>query len=150
MVNRVMRLGDRTAASLMTPRNRIAWLEGNAPLEENLELMRSRCEAAHEASLSVAVRDSVVNNISVQKGDYLGLSDGKIVLSGQNQRQLLLQLVQRQLVQAPEIVSFYYGKDVSPQTATDWAETVRAAFPSLEVEVYEGGQPHYPLLLVFE
>ena len=40
MVNRVMRLGDRTAASLMTPRNRVAWLDTLAPLEENLETMR--------------------------------------------------------------------------------------------------------------
>ena len=40
MVNRVMRLGDRTAESLMTPRNRIAWLDTRAPLEENLETMR--------------------------------------------------------------------------------------------------------------
>lgn len=40
MVNRVMRLGDRTAESLMTPRNRIAWLDTGAPLEENLETMR--------------------------------------------------------------------------------------------------------------
>lgn len=119
-------------------------------LEDNLALMRSRCAAAHEASLSVAVRDSVVNNIAVQKGDYLGLSDGKIVLSGHDQRQLLLQLVEHQLVHAPEIVSFYYGKDVAPETAAAWAQDVRTAFPALEVEVYEGGQPHYPLLLVFE
>ncbi len=40
MMNRVMRLGDRTADSLMTPRNRIAWLDANAPLEENLQVMR--------------------------------------------------------------------------------------------------------------
>ncbi|MBO9718390.1 MAG: HlyC/CorC family transporter [Pseudoxanthomonas sp.] len=40
MVNRVIRLGDRTAASLMTPRNRIAWLDTRAALEENLETMR--------------------------------------------------------------------------------------------------------------
>ncbi len=40
MVNRVMRLGDRTAESLMTPRNRIAWLDTGAALEENLEVMR--------------------------------------------------------------------------------------------------------------
>ena len=40
MVNRVMRLGDRTAASLMTPRNRIAWLDASAPVEESLEVMR--------------------------------------------------------------------------------------------------------------
>nr|WP_221301375.1 hemolysin family protein [Pseudoxanthomonas broegbernensis] len=42
MVNRVMRLGDRTAASLMTPRNRIAWLDILAPLEENLETMHEQ------------------------------------------------------------------------------------------------------------
>ena len=42
MVNRVMRLGDRTAESLMTPRNRIAWLDTRAPLEENLETMREQ------------------------------------------------------------------------------------------------------------
>ena len=40
MVNRVIRLGDRTAASLMTPRNRIAWLDASAPVEESLEVMR--------------------------------------------------------------------------------------------------------------
>nr|WP_225540193.1 hemolysin family protein [Xanthomonas sp. XNM01] len=40
MMNRVMRLGDRTAASLMTPRNRIAWLDAAAPQDENLDTMR--------------------------------------------------------------------------------------------------------------
>ncbi|MFK2901348.1 HlyC/CorC family transporter [Dyella jejuensis] len=40
MVNRVLRLGDRTVDSVMTPRTRIAWLDMNAPLEENLEILR--------------------------------------------------------------------------------------------------------------
>ncbi len=40
MVNRVLRLGDRSAASLMTPRTRITWLDANAPLEDNLATMR--------------------------------------------------------------------------------------------------------------
>ncbi len=42
MVNRVIRLGDRTADSLMTPRNRIAWLDASAPVEESLEVMREQ------------------------------------------------------------------------------------------------------------
>lgn len=41
MVNRVLRLGDRQVASLMTPRTRIAWLDVAAPLAQNLEVMRS-------------------------------------------------------------------------------------------------------------
>ena len=53
MMNRVMRLGDRTADSLMTPRNRIAWLDANAPLEENLEVMRE-----HRFSRYPVYRDS--------------------------------------------------------------------------------------------
>ncbi len=40
MVNRVLRLGDRTVDSVMSPRTRIAWLDMNAPLAENLEVMR--------------------------------------------------------------------------------------------------------------
>ena len=40
MLNRVMRLGDRTADSLMTPRTRIAWLDAAAPLAENLAAMQ--------------------------------------------------------------------------------------------------------------
>ncbi len=53
MVNRVIRLGDRTAASLMTPRNRIAWLDTRASLEENLETMRE-----HQFSRYPVYRDS--------------------------------------------------------------------------------------------
>lgn len=52
MMNRVMRLGDRTADSLMTPRNRIAWLDINASAERNLALMRE-----HEFSRYPVYRD---------------------------------------------------------------------------------------------
>ena len=41
MVNRVLRLGDRSVDSMMTPRTRIAWLDVNAPLQENLTVMRN-------------------------------------------------------------------------------------------------------------
>lgn len=40
MMNRVLRLGDRTAESLMTPRTKIAWLDAAASREENLEVLR--------------------------------------------------------------------------------------------------------------
>lgn len=40
MLNRVLRLGDRSAGSLMTPRVRIVWLDAAAPLEDNLAIMR--------------------------------------------------------------------------------------------------------------
>ncbi|GAB3506555.1 hemolysin family protein [Pseudoxanthomonas daejeonensis] len=53
MVNRVIRLGDRTAASLMTPRNRIAWLDTRVPAEENLETMRE-----HQFSRYPVYRDN--------------------------------------------------------------------------------------------
>jgi len=53
MMNRVMRLGDRTADSLMTPRNRIAWLDINATPEKNLAVMRE-----HEFSRYPVYRDS--------------------------------------------------------------------------------------------
>ena len=119
-------------------------------LEDNLTVMKQRLAGAHEASISVAVRDSVVNNLPIKTGDYLGLADGKIILVGQDKKQLLLELVKRQLTKEIEIVSFYYGQDIPAEEAASLAETLRIAFPQLEVEVYEGGQPHYPILLVLE
>src|SRR5687768_8218367 len=41
MLNRVLRLGDRDADSLMTPRTRILWLDAEATLEQNLEAMQA-------------------------------------------------------------------------------------------------------------
>ncbi|MFT4178597.1 MAG: hemolysin family protein [Thermomonas sp.] len=47
MLNRVMRLGDRTAESLMTPRTRIAWLDADAPLASNLTTMQEQLYARY-------------------------------------------------------------------------------------------------------
>lgn len=60
MMNRVMRLGDRTADSLMTPRNRIAWLDTQAGLERNLEIM-----AEHEFSRYPVYRDNDMDVVGV-------------------------------------------------------------------------------------
>ena len=60
MMNRVMRLGDRTADSLMTPRNRIAWLDTQAGLERNLEIM-----AEHEFSRYPVLRDNDMDVVGV-------------------------------------------------------------------------------------
>ncbi|KAG1272889.1 hypothetical protein G6F65_011396 [Rhizopus arrhizus] len=60
MMNRVMRLGDRTADSLMTPRNRIAWLDPQAGLERNLEIM-----AEHEFSRYPVYRDNDMDVVGV-------------------------------------------------------------------------------------
>jgi len=60
MMNRVMRLGDRTADSLMTPRNRIAWLDTQAGLERNLEIM-----AEHEFSRYPVLRDNDMDVVGI-------------------------------------------------------------------------------------
>ena len=60
MMNRVMRLGDRTADSLMTPRNRIAWLDTQGGLERNLEIM-----AEHEFSRYPVYRDNDMDVVGV-------------------------------------------------------------------------------------
>ncbi len=119
-------------------------------LAENRAAMEARIAGVHEAAVSIAVRDSVAGGLTVRTGDYLGLSDGKIVLVGQSCEQLLLDLVKRERPKTAELLSLYYGCALTKVEAEALAAAVRAAHPALEVEVYSGGQPHYPLLLMFE
>lgn len=119
-------------------------------LAENRAAMEQRIAGVHEAAVSVAVRDSVVNGLAVRAGDYLGLADGKVVLVGSACEPLLLALIKRELPSAAELISLYYGSELAEPVANQLADVVQAAYPALAVEVYAGGQPHYPLLLMFE
>ena len=66
------------------------------------------------------------------------------------QTPLLLALIKRELPSAAELISLYYGSELAEPAANQLADAVQAAYPALAVEVYAGGQPHYPLLLMFE
>ena len=116
-------------------------------MEENTVLMTQEIKETVSGSVTVAVRDSVVNGIQVHEGDYLGILNDKIVCTGKCIKAVLEQMLQDGDY---ELVSMFYGADLPKEDAEALADDLRELNDDWEVETFYGGQPLYPLLLAME
>ena len=114
---------------------------------ENTVVMTKEAKEATSGAVTIAVRDSVVDGLVVHKGDYLGLLNDKIVCTGSSVKEVLLKLVDGGDY---ELISLYYGDDMTAEEAADLQEELESFNEDWEVEHFYGGQPLYPLLIAME
>jgi fatty acid kinase len=115
---------------------------------ENAAEMREAVDAVSTGEVTVASRDAKLNGLSVPKGSFLGLANGEAVAVGEDFDQVASEVVERLLAEPRGVLTLLKGKDapeVEPLVAT-----IAERHPDVEVDVQEGGQPHYPLLLSAE
>ena len=117
------------------------------PEDGNTVVMTKEAKEATSGSVTVAVRDSVVNGIEVRQGDYLGILNDKIVCTGKSIEKVLEQMLSGGDY---ELLSLYYGADLDEAAAGTLAAKLEEINEDWEVEVFYGGQPLYPLLLAME
>ena len=121
-----------------------------ASLEDNVGWMEERRQEVVSGSVTKAVRDSVVDGQAVKAGHFLGIKAGKVAVQGECIAKVLLALLQRLVSESAEVATLYYGSELTVSEAENLAAQVREAFPALTVELYDGGQPLYPLLVSVE
>ncbi len=97
-----------------------------------------------------AVRNSTVQGQVITEGDYLALCEGDIVGSSSDMEIVLKLLLKSLLRDHPEIITIYYGEEVSQAEAEALQKQLQADYPDLEVELYFGGQPVYYYILSAE
>lgn len=97
-----------------------------------------------------AVRDSQMDQTAIRAGDYLGLLNGKIAVAHPAQDVVIDELLTAMVHDDDEIVTIYYGQDVSAAEAEALLERVSRRFPRCEVEMHSGGQPVYYYILSAE
>ncbi len=118
-------------------------LNYQAGLEENAQEMEEVIGDVRTGEVTTAVRSTTLKGVSVRQGEVIGLCDGQLVVSGPTCRQVVEALAEHLGVAEREIVTLYYGADVTPEEADELAATLRERYPDQEFEVVEGGQPHY-------
>ena len=96
------------------------------------------------------VRDSKFNGFNMKSGDVIGLLDNELVSTGQDYDSVSLDVLSRIEIEAYEIVTVYFGQDSSPEQADALTHKITKLYPDLEVEVHEGGQPHYQYIISLE
>jgi len=120
----------------------------NATGEENAELMREAVDSVATGEVTVASRDAELNGVPVRKGNYLGLAGGAPVAEGESFDDVAGKVVERLLAEPRGVLTLLTGSE--PPPLEQLLARVAELHPEVELDVQEGGQPHYPLLLSAE
>jgi DAK2 domain fusion protein YloV len=122
--------------------------DGARDAGDNAAEMREAVEAVATGEVTIASRDVQWNGVAIRKGEWLGLADGEPVAGGPTFDDVAAAVVDRLLAEPRELLTLLKGADEPPLDGL--LDRIAAAHPSLEVDVHDGGQPHYPLLLSAE
>ena len=123
----------------------LAVADAALPLQEAAEAMREAADATRWAEVTIAVRDATTAAGPCRAGDALGLLQGVVVEVGPDLPRVAAALLDRLLAPGAELVTVLTGAGAAAGLGERLAERARAA--GAEAHVYDGGQPHYPLLL---
>ena len=85
-----------------------------------------------------------------KEGEFIGLIDGKLKTASDNLLQAVSSTVKAAKAEKAEIITLYYGTDINGEEAENLGQALRAQYPSLEVEIVAGGQPHYSCIMSVE
>ncbi|MBM7687372.1 hypothetical protein BCR24_11715 [Enterococcus ureilyticus] len=119
-------------------------------LEENKTMMTEMIESVVSGQVTTAVRDTTIDNVEIKKDDYLGMIDGKIVVSEPDMFKASLDTLKRMIDEDTEIVTIIVGEGGTMKEAEKFVEALTAEYEDLETEIHEGGQPVYPYLFSAE
>ncbi|MBO0447608.1 DAK2 domain-containing protein [Enterococcus ureilyticus] len=119
-------------------------------LEENKTMMTEMIESVVSGQVTTAVRDTTIDNVEIKKDDYLGMIDGKIVVSEPDMFKASLDTLKRMIDEDTEIVTIIVGEGGTMKEAEKFVEALTAEYEDLETETHEGGQPVYPYLFSAE
>ena len=117
---------------------------------DNLTSMDLASASIETLEVTQAVRDSTVDGQAVQEGQFMAILDGNLVALSDNPDAAAQEGIVHSSVDEDSIVTIYRGEGVDEAQAARLQETLAAAYPDAEIDVYAGGQPHYPYLVSVE
>lgn len=119
-------------------------------LETNKENMTAELEYVKSGQVTNAIRDTEIDGVAIAKDDYMGIVDGKIVISEPGRFEAVLETLRKMIDEDSEIVTLIYGEGTDRDECEAIAEKVAEEFAHVEVEIQEGNQPVYNYLISVE
>lgn len=122
----------------------------NVSPEENFANMQEVLGTVSTLEVTHAVRDTHIEGVEIKKDEFMGIRDGKIVVSNLSLNTVLEELLEKSIDEDKEIVTIYLGEE-STDEYTDFLEKlIEDKYPDVEVELVESGQPVYPYIIGLE
>ena len=119
-------------------------------VDDNLGNMESARVAVETIEVTQAVRDSVVDGREVREGEYMAILDGKLAALADTPDAAVREGMQHSAADEDSVITLYWGEGASAESAAALGNELEESYDGAEVDVYEGGQPHYPYLVSVE
>jgi dihydroxyacetone kinase-like predicted kinase len=123
------------------------YLEPDGDFEATTTAMEESLTQIATGEITQATRTVTIDGIDVNKGEILGLVNGRLCTSGSTLTGVLERMLADMDMDERELVSLYYGADVTVEDAQQVADQIEELYPDVEVEVLSGGQAHYFYIL---
>ncbi|NPA27077.1 MAG: DAK2 domain-containing protein [Chloroflexi bacterium] len=127
----------------------LAW-DPNGDLDAVAEAMTEALEDVTSGAITIATRDVSLDGVEVRRGQYIGLLDGRLVLAADDLETATLELLARGGADEAEIITLFRGADLDKAQAHSIVDRIRERYPEAEVELHDGGQPHYFFIVSIE
>ena len=112
-------------------------------VEQNTEEMMEAMKHVKTGQITYAVRDTKIDDKEIRQGDIMGIGDHGMLAVGKEIEDTAVATVQEMADEDCEIISIYYGSDVTAEDAEQLAARLEELYPDFGVELHEGGQPIY-------
>ncbi len=119
-------------------------------VDENTSTMNEELGKVKTGQVTYAVRDTVIDDKEIKQGDYMGIGDAGIVAVGSEVAEVTYQMIQNMADDSNELISIYYGEEISEEDAEQMQQRVADSFPGHDVELQYGGQPIYYYIVSVE
>ncbi len=122
----------------------------DADFQENCQSMTEAAQHIQTAEITTAVRTVQIGGVRVREGDYIGLINGNLTIAGQQIERVVQDTLDRMGINQYEILTLYYGEDITADVAQQTAQRIKQHYSHLEIEVVNGGQPYYAYIVSVE
>ncbi|HPH96708.1 MAG TPA: DAK2 domain-containing protein [Anaerolineaceae bacterium] len=118
--------------------------------DEMVSEMKEALSEVETGEITTATRSVEINEVKVNKGEVISLLNGKLIHSTTSLEEAIFTLLENASTDEKERITLYYGADLGVKEVNRLADLIRKKYPSHEIEVHEGGQPYYQLIVAIE
>jgi DAK2 domain fusion protein YloV len=121
-----------------------------ADFDSNCQAMTEAIQHIQTAEITTAVRSVQLGSVTVREGDFIGVINGNLTVAGQDIQLVLQDTLKRMHIDDYEIITLYYGAEVTADEAQETSRRIKEQHSHLEIEAVDGGQPYYAYILSAE
>ncbi|MED4851349.1 DAK2 domain-containing protein [Caldifermentibacillus hisashii] len=118
--------------------------------EKNEKAMNDALKTVKSGQITFAIRDTMIDNLTIKKDDYMGIEEGSIVVSNRDLNVTAKELLNKMLDEDSEILTIIKGEEATEEQTKAIVQFVEEKFPEVEIEIHDGKQPLYQFIFSVE